>query len=176
MKTLVAGWYSFEQMGATAGDLLARDLVCDWLRKAGLQCDVAVAPPFEGDVDWRTVDPAGYSHVVFVCGPFENRWPVTEFLQRFAGRRLIGVNLSMLEPLEVWNPFDLLLERDSSLRSNPDVTFLTSQKLVPVVGLVLVHPQKEYRERALHDAAQVPYSIAPISAAGGEAEGALSRG
>ena len=31
MKTLVAGWFSFEQMGASAGDLLARDLVCEWL-------------------------------------------------------------------------------------------------------------------------------------------------
>ena len=29
VKTLVAGWFSFEQMEASAGDLLARDLVCE---------------------------------------------------------------------------------------------------------------------------------------------------
>ena len=35
MKCLVAGWFSFEQMGATAGDLLAKDLVCSWVERAG---------------------------------------------------------------------------------------------------------------------------------------------
>jgi hypothetical protein len=53
MKTLVAGWFSFEQMGATAGDLMARDLACDWLERAGHSYDVALAPPFSGGVDWR---------------------------------------------------------------------------------------------------------------------------
>jgi hypothetical protein len=28
VTVLVAGWFSFEQMGATAGDLLARDVAC----------------------------------------------------------------------------------------------------------------------------------------------------
>ena len=35
MRALVAGWFSFEEMGATAGDLLARDVVCGWLDEAG---------------------------------------------------------------------------------------------------------------------------------------------
>src|SRR5437016_6221025 len=35
LKTLVAGWFSFEGMGVSAGDLLARDLACDWLRQVG---------------------------------------------------------------------------------------------------------------------------------------------
>jgi hypothetical protein len=34
-KTLVAGWFSFEDMGASAGDLMARDLACDGLKQAG---------------------------------------------------------------------------------------------------------------------------------------------
>ena len=151
-KTLLAGWFSFEEMGATAGDLIARDLVCDWLRAAGRELDVAVAPPFAGGVDWRTVDPADYDHVVFVCGPFGNGWPVTEFVERFGGRRLIGINLSMLESLGVWNPFDVLIERDSSRASRPDVTLLSETTKVPVVGVVLVHPQTEY-PGALHDVA-----------------------
>jgi hypothetical protein len=150
MKTLVAGWFSFEQMGATAGDLLARDLACEWLERAGCAYDVAHAPPFRGGVDWRGVDPRQYTHVLFVCGPFGNGEPVVEFLDRFAGRRLIGLNLSMLEALDVWNPFDRLWERDSSACARPDLTFLSDRPRAPVVGLVLIHPQPEYRGRDRH--------------------------
>lgn len=144
MKALVAGWFSFETMGATAGDLIARDLVCDWLVSAGRTFDVAVAPPFTGGVDWRQVDPAAYEEIIFVCGPLGNGSPVTGFLDRFSGHRLIGINLTMLEPLDVWNPFDLLIERDSSRAVRPDLTFLANKAEVPVAGIVLVHPQNEY--------------------------------
>jgi hypothetical protein len=70
MKILVAGWFSFEKCNATAGDLMARDLVCEWIENAGHAYDIALAPPFVGGVDWRSVEPKTYSHVVFVCGPF----------------------------------------------------------------------------------------------------------
>ena len=150
MKILVAGWFSFEGMGATAGDLLTRDLVCRWLEEAGRLYDVAVAPPFAGGVDWRAADPADYSDVVFVCGPFGNGRPIAALFERFAGRRLVGVNLSMLEPLETWNPFTLLLERDSSATVRPDLAFLASAPPVPVVGVVLAHRQPEYRNDAHH--------------------------
>jgi len=153
VRALVAGWFSFEGMGATAGDLLVRDVVCEWLNRAGCPYDLALAKPFPGGVDWQTADAGAYSHVVFVCGPFGNGWPVTEFLSRFAGRKLIGVNLSMLEALETWNPFDLLLERDSSAGSRPDLAFLSRRPPVPVVGLVLIHAQSEYGERGLQHAA-----------------------
>jgi hypothetical protein len=144
VKTLVAGWFSFEQMGATAGDLLVRDLVCEWLGRAGCPYDVALAPPFSGGFDWRTIDPKRYSQVVFVCGPFGNGWPVADFLHRFRACRLIGLNLSMIESLEIWNPFHFLLERDSSAGTRPDLAFLAPTKLVPVVGVVLAHAQTEY--------------------------------
>jgi hypothetical protein len=150
MRTLVAGWFSFERMGATAGDLMTRDLVCQWLRECAMPYDVALAPPFTGGVDWRAADPANYSHVLFVCGPFGNGEPVIEFLARFKGRQLIGVNLTMLDPLEDWNPFDLLIERDSSRCARPDLAFLSTEPRVPVAGLVLIHPQPEYAERDLH--------------------------
>jgi Polysaccharide pyruvyl transferase len=150
MRILVAGWFSFEEMGATAGDLLARDLTCRWLEQAGCSYDVAVALPFTGGIDWRVVDPARYSHVVFVCGPFGNGPPLVEFLQRFQGRILVGLDLTLLEPLEVWNPFALLWERDSSRQARPDISFLGERPHVPVVGLVLIHPQPEYRERDRH--------------------------
>src|SRR6478672_7330304 len=87
MKTLLAGWFSFEQMGATAGDLMTRDLAKQWLVSAGHTVDVAVAAPFSGGVDWQAVDPALYSDLVFVCGPFGNGWPIPEFLERFPKAR-----------------------------------------------------------------------------------------
>ena len=46
MRALVAGWFSFEGMGATAGDILARDVVCGWLEEAAIPYDVATARPF----------------------------------------------------------------------------------------------------------------------------------
>jgi Polysaccharide pyruvyl transferase len=149
-KALVAGWFSFEQMGASAGDLMARDLVCEWLRSAGCPYDVALAPPFERGVEWAKVNSQDYSQVIFVCGPFGNGWPVSDFLQHFSGCHLIGLNLSMLGPLEEWNPFDRLWERDSSVTARPDVAFLSTQPQVPVVGLVLIDTQPEYGERDLH--------------------------
>jgi hypothetical protein len=154
LKALVAGWFSFEQMGATAGDLLARDLVLRWLDEAGRPYDVAVALPFGGGVDWRVVDPSEYSYIIFVCGPFGNGPPLTRFLERFAGCQLIGVDLSMLQPLEEWNPFHLLLERDSSRTTRPDITFAAMEHRVPVVGVVLVHPQSEYGQRGRHQAVE----------------------
>jgi len=149
MRALVTGWFSFEHMGATAGDFLARDVVCDWLGRARFAFDIALAPPFEGGVDWSKVDPHDYTHLVFVCGPFGRSWEITQFLERFAACKLIGVNLSMLEPLEAWNPFHLLVERDSSMTSRPDLSLLAPSMKVPVVGVVLIDTQPEYGE---HDA------------------------
>lgn len=68
-RALVAGWFSFPENFATAGDLMARDVACGWLREMGIHVDVANAPPFEGGVDWLTVDPSRYTDLVFVCGP-----------------------------------------------------------------------------------------------------------
>ena len=153
MRVLVTGWFSFEQMGASAGDLLARDLVCSWLKGAGCHYDVAVAAPFSGGIDWRESSADEYDAILFICGPFGNGPPVTDFLEYFSGVPLFGLNLSMLQALDVWNPFQLLLERDSSEARRPDLVFLTSQPKVPVVGLILVHPQEEYGERALHQVA-----------------------
>ncbi len=71
MNTLIAGWFSFSNGHATAGDLLSRDLACKWMQEAGYTYEVAVAPPFTDGIDWRAADPAQYSTVLFVCGPFE---------------------------------------------------------------------------------------------------------
>jgi hypothetical protein len=151
MRALVAGWFSWERYSATAGDLMAKDVACDWLADAGLPFDVALAPPFAGGVDWRAVDPAVYTHLVFVCGPFRDIGPaITDFLARFAHCYKVGLDLSMIRPVAEWNPFDLLLERDSDRTARPDVSLLCRQGRVPVVGLCLVHRQKEYGDRGRH--------------------------
>jgi hypothetical protein len=151
MRALVTGWFSFEEMGATAGDLLASDVACKWLEQAGHAYDVALAAPFTGGVDWRGVNPDDYGCVVFVCGPMGNGKPVDALIERFRGRRLIGLDLTMLAPLEEWNPFDLLWMRDSSdgRAGAPDISFGSSAGPVPVVGTVLIDTQPEYGERDL---------------------------
>ncbi len=153
VRSLVVGWFSFEEMGATAGDVIAGDLACEWLEAAGHEVEVAYAGPFEGGVDWRTADPERYDYVVFVCGPFGNGPPVTEFLEHFAGRPLIGLNLTVLDPLDQWNPFHLLVERDSSATARPDMTFLAPPPRAPVVGLVLRTAGSEYGDRNKHERA-----------------------
>jgi len=153
MRILVSGWFSFQGMGTTAGDIISKDILCDWLRAENIAFDVALAPSYncsEG-VDWQKVDPLRYTDVIFVCGPFGNGWPLTEFLSYFSGSRLIGVNLSLLESLETWNPFTLLYERDSSINANPDITLNGEASRVPVIGVILAHKQKEYKEKSLHE-------------------------
>ena len=86
----------------------------------------------------RVLDASEYSHVVVVCGPFEKGELERFLLKRFWHSRLIGLDLSMQEPVSEWQPFDLLIERDSSRTVNPDFVFATKQKLVPVIGVCLV--------------------------------------
>lgn len=149
-KALVTGWFSFPWMGATAGDLMARDVAVEWLEDAGYECDLAHSDAFPGGVAWQEADPADYALVAFVCGPLGNGEPATELFERFRGVPLVGLNLSMLHPLEEWDPFDVLIERDSTRTARPDLSFAHGADLVPVVGLVLVHRQAEYPDAA-HD-------------------------
>jgi hypothetical protein len=145
------GWFSFDGMGATAGDVIACEVVCDWLREAGRTVDVAggtTAVP--GDVRLDEVDASNYDQLVFVCGPLGNGPPITELLERFSHCHLLAVDVSMLDPLAEWNPFDLLIERDSSEAANPDLVFAGPAPLEALVGLALVHPQSEYRDRGRH--------------------------
>jgi hypothetical protein len=142
-RALAAGLFSFPTHGATAGDLIACEVVCGWLAEAGLEYDVALAPPFTGGCDWREVDPRNYSHVVWICGPLgESTEAFSRLRKRFPpeGRRWIGIDLSMQDPVEDWNPFDVLLERDSDRHGRPDLAFASERTLVPVVGLVQVEP------------------------------------
>jgi hypothetical protein len=142
-RALAAGLFSFPTHGATAGDLIACQVICEWLTDAGMEYEVAFAPPFTGGRDWRGLDPRDYSHVVWICGPLGKRTEVFSRLKRrfpSGTRRWIGVNLSMTDPVEEWNPFDVLLERDSNRNERPDLAFASERQRVPVVGLVQVEP------------------------------------
>jgi peptidoglycan/xylan/chitin deacetylase (PgdA/CDA1 family)/SAM-dependent methyltransferase len=139
-RALVAGWFSCANSDSTAGDHLVCDVVCEWLAEAGFTCDVALARPFTGGVDIHRVDPSAYSHAVFVCGPFmPNEWE-REFVTRFASCTIVGVNLSLPVPLAEWNPFQVLIERDSDRLSRPDIAFAANEPGVPVIGVCLVEP------------------------------------
>jgi hypothetical protein len=135
-RTLVAGWFSFPDTGATAGDLMAMEVVRGWLDEAGIDHDVALASRYGEGVDWASADPRRYSHLIFVCGPFFR----SDLLRRFERSRLVGVDLSMVDPIEDWNPFDLLLERDSTQTSRPDLAIAAPERRVPVVGVCLLPP------------------------------------
>jgi hypothetical protein len=138
-RVLVTGWFSWSDQAVTAGDLLTRDVTCRWLRDAGRSYDVANAPDFGEGVNWREVDPGRYSDAIFVCGPVEAGDRRLEYLlQRFGGSRWTGLNVSMLRPLERSNLFDVLIERDSSARTRPDLAFVAHDRAVPVIGVVLV--------------------------------------
>jgi hypothetical protein len=144
-KTLVIGWFSFEWMGATAGDVIAKDILCCWLRKAGIEPDIAVLRPgARGELRTGDVNPDDYGTVVFVCGPIGNGPPLNEFLDRFPHAKKYALNVTLLQPRAEWNPFAGIIERDSAETTNPDITFAADNASAPVVGLIYVGSQKEY--------------------------------
>lgn len=154
-RALVIGFLS------TVGDIEVLSQVEARLQRLGLGYDVApfverVRAANPAWVDARRVDPARYSHLIVVCGPF------SEFLMRqqrdiyarFGHCIWIGVNLSMIDPLERFNPFDALLERDSAKGAKPDLSLLEPVARVPVIGLCLAGRQPEYGKRQQHGLAE----------------------
>ena len=76
-------------------------------------------------------------------------------LTRFQHCVRIGINLTLIAPIQTWNPFDVLLERDSNRLIRPDLTLLAETKSVPVVvGRCLVRKQSSYAGRERHDQAR----------------------
>ena len=163
MRILIAGWFSFANGHPTAGDLMARDVVCSWLQNAGFTFDVASAPPFTGGLDIRTVNPGLYSHLIMVCGPFLRGDLEKNLLTRFWNCRLIGLDLSMPVPLDEWNPFDLLIERDSSDGAHPDFVFAHRKPLVPVVGVCLVEDYPGGETQLAHSAIRKLLEAQPVA-------------
>ncbi|HEX2026956.1 MAG TPA: polysaccharide pyruvyl transferase family protein [Nitriliruptorales bacterium] len=163
-RTLVTGWFSFLDGEATAGDLASRDVVSGWLEDAGIAHDVAMSPMFGTGVDWRSVDPAVYRSLVFVCGPAHGA-QVRSLRDRFRGARAVAVNVSIVDPADA-EMFDVVLARDSANVSSPDLSVLHDVDDLPVVGVVLAHPQPEYGEGLHHRVADtISRSVASFECA-----------
>ena len=75
-------------------------------------------------------------------------------LNRFSHCRTVGINLTLVEPVSVWDPFDVLLERDSDRCTRADLTLLADTQRVPVVGRCLVHRQRSYQGLECHEKAR----------------------
>jgi hypothetical protein len=154
-RALVVGFFS------TIGDTEALAVAEEWLREEMVAYDVAayskrVAAALPRAMPVAEVNPEIYTHLVVVCGPC---WPAVFArqgldLMRFEHCIRIGVNLTMIDKLAIWNPFDVLLERDSDRASRPDLTFLRTVKHVPVVGTCLIAKQGEYLNRQRHEEVQ----------------------
>lgn len=150
-RALIIGHFS------TIGDIDSLDYVRGVLDEQGIAYDILpYKPKFVDDIAGATVisrvDPAAYTHLIAVCGPLWpellDKWGVA--LEHFAHCTRIGVNLTMVLPLDAWNPFHLLLERDSSRATRPDITFLQPTRRAPLVGLCTIARQREYGERQQH--------------------------
>jgi hypothetical protein len=154
MRVLVTGWFSVDDGEVTAGDMLACETVRGWLAAAGVPHDVAVIAGFRsGDdtTDAAHVDPARYSHVLWVCGPIASP-KVARVLKRFEHCRRIAVGVSMTPG--GGGSFDAVLARDDRAVARPDLSLGVPPAATAVVGVTLGHPQPEYGERGRHDVAE----------------------
>lgn len=153
-KALITGYFS------TVGDVECLHIVRRWLDQLSISYDVApysvnVRRAITGAVDPSVVDEHAYSHLIVVCGPCRKELIKQRLLnfEKFQHCIRIGVNLTMVAPLEEWNPFDVLLERDSCRIKNPDLTFIEPTATIPVVGRCIIREQVEYGQRQQLDIA-----------------------
>ena len=155
-KALLLGHFS------TIGDIESLEVVQNWLVEMGISYDVisfsnAVREKLNGTLDLFSIKPKDYSHVVIICGPVwkEQLEDLQIDLTRFDHCLAIGINLTLVSPVNVWNPFDVLLERDSNRLTRPDLTLIAETKPVPVVvGRCMVRRQSSYAGRENHGRAR----------------------
>lgn len=147
-KYLLVGFFS------TVGDIECLNVVRTALDTRGIGYDVAaysrgIGRSLAGSLDLKSVVPGDYAGLMVICGPC---WPgiFRQFgldIDAFAGRRRIGVNLTMIEPLSTWNPFHVLLGRDADEVARADLSFAGPSDKSDVVGLCVVGRQPEYGKR-----------------------------
>ena len=152
MHALLCGWFSFEDGGGTAGDLMALDVVCQWLDEKKIGYEIAnMSDPHKKMFNWKKADPRDYKYLIFICGPIvkDSRDQRALFRRFEKTTTLVGINVSMFEawgPL-AWNPFRAVLSRDGMGEPQPDLSFQYPPGKVPVVGLILRGLQGEYGTR-----------------------------
>ncbi|MGI9334143.1 MAG: polysaccharide pyruvyl transferase family protein [Gammaproteobacteria bacterium] len=155
-KVLLAGHFS------TIGDIESLDIVRQWVRELDLTFDVApfgesVRRAIPDSIEPGRADPNDYSHVVMICGPLWEQ-QLAELhvdLEKFRHCVRIGINLTLITAVRSWNPFDVVLERDSDRMTRPDLTLLSAAQGVPVVvGRCMVRKQSSYAGREQHERAR----------------------
>lgn len=149
-RVLVAGWFSFTEVIATVGDERAAQVVGGWLSSAGIDHDLAYADYLHRGVDLAQVDPARYSHLVWVCGPVMANGLLDGLLDRFAHACRYAVGVSVVEPAAAAR-FDAVWSRDGQdAAPRPDLAIHPVQEGPAVVATVFAPVQPEYGERGRH--------------------------
>src|SRR3954447_12694122 len=151
MRVLVTGWFSFDEVIATIGDELGADVVAGWLTELGIEHDVAWAPYLGRGPHWRDLDPAGYTHLLFVSGPLMDMPLLRDLTAAFAHAQRWAVNVSVV-PDDARPLFHQVWERDGAGTTRPDLAIGTTTPDVPVVAVAFAPAQEEYgpRSRAEH--------------------------
>ena len=150
---LVAGWFSFDEVIATVGDELAAESVAGWLRELGVGHDVAWAPYLARGVRWRDVDPADYTHLIFVSGPIREGSLVHELCDAFVGCQRWAVNVSVVDDTAC-SLFHQVRERDAATGEERaqvtrcDLAIGAGESDAPVVAVAFAPVQAEYGERS----------------------------
>lgn len=153
MRVLVAGWFSFDEVIATVGDELGAGTVARWLRELGIAFDVAEAPFLGRGVNWRDVDPAAYTHLVFVSGPVNGDPLLRELCATFDSCRRWAVNVSVVDEV-ARTLFEQVWERDAPALARPDLAIADAhadRSLPPVVAVAFTPEQAEYGDRSRSD-------------------------
>jgi hypothetical protein len=141
-RALIAGWFSFEEVVATVGDLSGCEVTAAWLGESGWACDVAMAPYMGVGVDWRAVDPSRYDLLVFTTGPLFHQPQLAALIQRFARCERWAINVSLVEGT-ISRSFHRVWERDGS-GERADLAFAGSPQSRFVVGVAYAPTQDEY--------------------------------
>nr|WP_128380638.1 polysaccharide pyruvyl transferase family protein [Streptomyces cavernae] len=153
VRILLAGWFSFTDGEATAGDVLALRRVQEVLDRARLPYDTAWSPGFQPRaLHLEEADPTAYTHLVFVCGPLQG--PQVERLhERFRHCRRIAVGTSVIDGDDpAVTGFHRILARDAPAVEPLEDLAARAPALPPkpVVGVILTHGQHEYAELRRH--------------------------
>ncbi len=153
-RALLVGHFS------TVGDVEVLRQIERRLDALGLDYDVspytdASLPVDTFWLDKHMLDPTRYTHLIVICGPFTPEMAVQHdsIFGRFQHCVHIGVNLTMVRSIQDFNPFEVLLERDSDRTVRADLSFREVSARVPVVGLCLASAQREYGGRRRGDLA-----------------------
>lgn len=152
MRVLVAGWPSFLDGEATAGDVLSMRRVSDALSQAGVPHDSAWSPVLRpGALSLEDATPRRYTHIVFVCGPAHGE-QVRRLHERYAGCHRIAVGVSVIDRDDpAVTGFDRVLARDGNQEPAVDLSATARAGSTPVAGVVFAPGQPEYGAGARHD-------------------------